>query len=211
MNEKHGEFQYTIEGKGELPEHKVIDLKCSAEDMFEFNLDIDQQNKLLLDALSNLKVEHFAENKTSKKRLGLNNDRVTFNVESTKSFFIVPNQFSVIIDSRDTKQLDMKHREMNHSNLSSLNNNSNRANQLLVKFTSKLCQLFEGDILLRNVENVNDIRIYRVKITVVPKNIKATLEFTCPVNEKIIQKIPIFNNSDKDWIVKADLMQDTRN
>ena len=58
--------------------------------------------------------------------------------------------------------------------------------------------VYEGDITLKNLENPYDIRIYKLYIDVKPKDIKATLEFFCPINELIEQRIPIENKSDTD-------------
>ena len=58
--------------------------------------------------------------------------------------------------------------------------------------------VYEGDITIRNIDKPNDIRIYKLYVDVKPKDIKATLEFFCPLNETIEQKIPIENKSDND-------------
>ena len=80
---------------------------------------------------------------------------------------------------------------------------------LKVKFTSKVCMVYEGDIILTNLEKPNDIRIYKLFVDVKPKEIRATLEFFCPLKETITQKIPIENKSDKDWIIKAEITGST--
>ena len=80
---------------------------------------------------------------------------------------------------------------------------------LKVKFTSKVCMVYEGDIILTNLEKPNDIRIYKLFVDVKPKEIRATLEFFCPLKETITQKIPIENKSDKDWIIKAEISGQT--
>jgi len=213
-NEKYGEFQYTIEGKGELPEcMKVVNQTCSVDDHIEIALEIDPINRLLTEALSNLKTENkLVENKVPKKKMNFAvNEKLNFTVESSKSFFNVPNTFNMIIEKENAikdKATNSKNSK-DASQISSMNK-ENKNNLLVVKFSSKLCQFFEGDIILRNIENITDIRIYKVRVTVVPKNIKAVLEFTCPLYEKFVQKIPILNNSDKEWTVKAEITQDGR-
>lgn len=211
-NDKFGEFQYTIEGKGELPEVlKVINQQCCVDDICEIGIEVDVQNKLLVEALNNIKFEQKLESKSSKKKLQINNDKLTFNIESTKTFFNVANQFSLtnekdsVSTTNKEKTADSKSKDV--SQMSSLNN-MNKSNLLVLKFNSKIVQFYEGDIILKNIDIPTDIRIYRIRITVVPKNIKATLEFTCPLYEKIVQRIPILNNSEKDWVIKAELVQD---
>ena len=211
INEKIGEFQYTIEGKGELPEvQKVINQTCIVEEICEIGIDIEQQNKLFVDALNKIRFEHKLESKNSKKKLPISKDKILFNCETTKTFFNIANQFALMIE-KDSSMMTIKEKsgDSKNNDASPMNTlNNNKSNLFIVKFSSKLCQVFEGDIIMRNVDVKSDIRIYRIKITVVPRNIKATLEFTCPLYEKIIQKIPIFNNSEKDWIIKAELVQE---
>jgi hypothetical protein len=69
--------------------------------------------------------------------------------------------------------------------------------------------VYEGDIILTNLEKPNDIRIYKLFVDVKPKEIRATLEFFCPLKESITQKIPIENKSDKDWIIKGEISGQT--
>ena len=76
---------------------------------------------------------------------------------------------------------------------------------LKVKFTSRTCMIYEGDITITNLDKPNDIRIYKLYVDVKPKEIRATLEFFCPLKEEIIQKIPIENKSEKDWTIKAEI------
>jgi len=241
INEKIGEFQYTIVGQGELPEPmKIIEHKCQVDEQYEFNIELDPENKLLSNSISSLKIEPLKMNETTaslkqkqnKKNLNtaviLPSERISFNVEATKNLFIVPPNLQISTDfsqkdkenmtvsSKDKNAIESKTKEFNNSfaNKDKDMNSSNHRNDgksLGVKFMSKICQFIEGDIILRNMERQNDIRIYRIKMTVGPKNIRATLEFTCPVYEKISQKIPIQNNSDKDWIIKAELSQDLHN
>ena len=77
--------------------------------------------------------------------------------------------------------------------------------KLPIKFNAKTCATYDCDIILRNLDNPFDIRVIKVSVLVKPKNIFAKLEFNCPVNCEITQKIPIYNNSDVDWVVKFDL------
>jgi hypothetical protein len=69
---------------------------------------------------------------------------------------------------------------------------------LKVKFSSKNCVVYEGDMTVRYIEKPNDIRIYKLYMDVKPKDIKKTLEFFCSLNEIIEQKTPIENKSDVD-------------
>lgn len=59
-------------------------------------------------------------------------------------------------------------------------------------------------------QSKNDIRIYKLIITVHPKIVHAKLEFHIPIGEEIKQEIPFTNNTDKDWqfLVKQNFTQD---
>lgn len=66
---------------------------------------------------------------------------------------------------------------------------------------------FSCNILLRS-EDKSDIRIYKLVVTSAPKPIRGIIELKCPAGEELKQQIPIVNNSDKDWTVKAILTYD---
>lgn len=91
---------------------------------------------------------------------------------------------------------------------SNLNNvNANAAQPLIVKFSSKACQNFEGEIILKNQFNkITDIRVYKIVLTVKPKNIYTKMIFNCPLGQEIVQKIPVYNSSDADWLLKAEII-----
>jgi hypothetical protein len=126
-------------------------------------------------------------------------DKMTFSVESNKSFYIVPGTIfpgSVPEPPQDPKKQGVVTRKKNSM-------------WLKVKFSSKTCMIYEGDITLTNLDKPNDIRIYKLYVDVKPKEIRATLEFFCPLKEKITQKIPIENRSDKDWIIQSEITGQT--
>jgi len=225
LNERIGEFQYTIEGQGLMPEPKKIekDFECFVDQMASFYLDIDVVNKNLMNALTLLKPEKKKENvgnianfsKTnSLKPVIKNNNQTTqlekcnFSVESSKPFFIVPStlreEVTSIVKNKDDKDSD-KDRRSSISLLNLAGSGTGRDLKLEIKCISKSCQEVEGDITLRNIDKPNDIRVYRVVVKVKPKPINATLEFVCPVGLKISQKIPIYNNSDRDWRINVEL------
>jgi hypothetical protein len=127
-------------------------------------------------------------------------DKMTFSVESNKNFYIVPGTIfpgSTPEPPQDPKKQGVVVRKKNSM-------------WLKVKFTSKTCMIYEGDITLTNLDKPNDIRIYKLYVDVKPKEIRATLEFFCPLKEKITQKIPIENKSDKDWIIQSEITGQTR-
>ena len=109
-------------------------------------------------------------------------DKMKFAVESTKSFYAVP--ATLFPGSIQDPQTDNKKQK------------KTGIMYLKVKFTSKVCMVYEGDIILTNLEKPNDIRIYKLFVDVKPKEIRATLEFFCPLKESITQKIPIENKRD---------------
>lgn len=57
-------------------------------------------------------------------------------------------------------------------------------------------------------EDKSDIRIYKLVVTSAPKPIRGVIELKCPAGEELKQQIPIVNNSDKDWQIKAQLSYD---
>ena len=47
-------------------------------------------------------------------------------------------------------------------------------------------------------------------MTAIPQMIKAQLEFVVPARGSVTQEIPIVNNSEKDWLVKANLTKNSK-
>ena len=186
LNHRYGEFQYTIEGIAELPKYyESIERECVVDDLFEFTINVPLGNRFLNEAMRTLKFESgTVKAKLSKE---FTPERLVFNVDSNRSYYLVPNQVAY------SGELDTEYRS------------GTEVVKLPVKFSSKTCQTYDGEIILRNVDLPNDIRVYRVVISVKPKNIYATIEFNCPVGREITQTIPIQNNSDKDWQIKVEL------
>ena len=200
LKENVGEFQYTIEGRVERPlpkKSETIEETCNVDEMKEFFLEINIENSYLKNALEMLRPipgamingKPATMSQISQKLLP-SPEKMKFSVESTKSFYAVPATLfpGSIPDPQDSKK-QKKPGIM----------------YLKVKFTSKICMVYEGDIILTNLEKPNDIRIYKLFVDVKPKEIRATLEFFCPLKESITQKIPIENKSDKDWMIKGEI------
>ena len=205
LKENVGEFQYTIEGRVEKPLPKkpeTIEETCNVDEMKEFYLEINTENTYLKNAVDMLKpMEKAMINgkpvtmKQIAQKLLPSPEKMKFAVESTKPFYIVPS--TLFPGSPPDPNSDSKKQK------------KSGVMYLKVKFSSKVCMVYEGDIILTNLEKPNDIRIYKFFVDVKPKEIRATLEFFCPLKETITQKIPIENKSDKDWIIKGEISGQT--
>ena len=216
--EKVGEFQYTIEGRVERPvpkKYETFEDICSVEEVREFYLCIDIENYYLKNAVDQLSP---IENTTINGKMITNKtlvqklipEKYYFTVECSKAYFSLPS--NIFPGSTAEPPLELKKFPLAlHPNPQSQPSTQNQKNYmwLKVKFTSKNCMVYEGEINIKNIEKPNDIRIYKLYIDVKPKDIKATLEFFCPMNETIEQKIPIENKSDIDWVIKTELTGDT--
>ena len=216
--ENVGEFQYTIEGRVERPVPKKTETFediCSVDEIREFYLGIEIENYYLKNALDQLSP---VENATINGKLITNKmlaqkllpEKYQFTVECPKAFFSLPPSIfpgSSIEPPSDLRKLPLAARPNANSQSNSSSNPKNLM-WLKVKFASKNCMVYEGEITIRNIEKPNDVRIYKLYVDVKPKDIKATLEFFCPLNETIEQKIPIENKSDTDWIIKTELTGD---
>ena len=220
VNEKIGEFQYTLEGYPELPEYlDKFEKECYVDEGKEFEVQLSTVNKFLQNALSMVKLDtNYMKKMVNKKSTvsanTLQSDRLVFSVESTKSYFVmnplISPQGDTIKENLKDSLLDKSKDQFNNSFANNNLNTSGMKTEILIlkiKFISKVCQIYEGDIILRNIDKPNDIRVFKLAVNVKPKNIYAKLEFNCPVKQQIRQIIPIHNASDKDWIIKGDLFQ----
>ena len=210
--ESVGEFQYTIEGRVEKPMPKraeTIEETCNVDEAKEFFLELNVENNYLKNAVEQLRPMEGAmiggkpaTIKSLQQKLIPSPDKMTFSVESSKPFYIVPS--TIFPGSIPEPPPELR----NKTNAAMINSKKN-VMWLKVKFSSKVCMVYEGDITLVNLDKPNDIRIYKLYVDVKPKEIRATLEFFCPVKETIIQKIPIDNKSDKDWMIKGEITGQT--
>ena len=209
VKENVGEFQYTIEGRVEKPQARkteIIEESCIIDELKDFYIDINLDNlylKKALDIIKPLKSAFINGKQVTTKLLTQkflpSNDKMTFSVESNKSYFSVPPTLfpGSVADPTSLKRSSISVPQKKNSMW------------LRVKFQGKSCMIYEGDIYLTNMDKPNDIRVYKLYVDVKPRDIKATLEFFCPLKEKITQKIPIENKSDKDWIIQGEITGDS--
>ena len=213
INENIGEFQYTIEGRVERPTPKKTETFediCSVEDIREFYLGIEVDNFYLKHAIDLLNPNEKKliddkpiTHKMLQQILMPSSDKMLFSVDCPKNFFALAPTLSLGPEpAKELQKFQISQHPLSNSQL------ARNYMWLKVKFISKNCMIYEGDITLKNMDNPNDVRIYKLYIDVKPKDIKATLEFFCPRNEIIEQKIPIENRSDSDWVIKAELTND---
>ncbi len=239
LNEKYGEFQYTIEGYADLPEpiKRVDNKECCIEENYEFTIDLELQNRLLQSAFTLLKSEKIPQ--TTKKPTRTTQmymdtsgqERSQFSVECNRPQFFSLNSIAIYtgdimipnrtlssvgkeLNKDPSRRNSVKEKDLNRSE-SHLSENVAIESQLVgnrieilkipVKFFAKVCQVYDCDIILRNLDNPLDIRLIKVQVLVKPRNIFGKMEFNCPVLCDITQEIPIYNSSEVDWNVKFEL------
>ncbi|KAL4497051.1 hypothetical protein ABPG72_002207 [Tetrahymena utriculariae] len=79
-------------------------------------------------------------------------------------------------------------------------------NSMYLNFNFKIpFKEYTANITLRNPEKY-DIRRYKLVVTSLPKPVKAALEFTAAAKETVVQEIPVVNTTDKDWMIKINLI-----
>ena len=211
LKENVGEFQYTIEGRVEKPQAKkseIVEETCNVDDLKDFYIEVNLENPYLKKALENLKPMSDAlingkpaNMKMISQKYLPSMDKMTFSVESNKNYYMVP---PTIYPGSIPEPQSLRRTSV----AAPVKKNTM---WLRVKFQSKACMVYEGDITLTNMDKPNDIRVYKLYVDVKPKEIRATLEFFCPLKEKITQKIPIENKSDKDWIIQSEITGDSLN
>ena len=75
-------------------------------------------------------------------------------------------------------------------------------NKLELGLTPKNPGTYSTKIILKNPER-HDIRVLEIEVEAKPKTSRYTLEVRAPSRSTVTQAIPITNNSDKDWTIKA--------
>ena len=86
-------------------------------------------------------------------------------------------------------------------------NQADDTNKIVLHFSPKNPATYPCLLILKSQDRT-DIRVFEITYTAIPQKIKAQLEFVVPANGNVQQEIPIVNNSERDWIVKAALSFD---
>ena len=63
---------------------------------------------------------------------------------------------------------------------------------------------YVAKVTLKNPERY-DVRVLEIQVEAKPKTSQFTLEVSAPSRSTVNQTIPITNNSDKDWTIKANI------
>lgn len=227
LDQRTGEFQYTVEGQGELPEiTEKIEIDNIVVDEFkEILIDIKQSNNPLDKVLDLLVLEDKKKFTYSQPSTYPGYFKCMFSIECTKSIFQMDNKLLVDIydptylkknNDENTNNSSLKlsfkddKKEENTENIEASNYYRSN-NKLLIKFHSKTCATYETELILKNLERLIDIRRIKLIVNVKPKVINSQIEIICPIGEEISQTIPFYNNSDKDWNLKAELSSNNLN
>lgn len=108
---------------------------------------------------------------------------------------ILPPQSSPMLRSFDDNTLDLV-------------NKSIVENKLSMDFLFKFPLTGQShNLILRSSDN-SDIRIYKMILSIHPKMTKGTLKMKCALGDELKQEIPFVNISDKDWLIKTNLIWD---
>ena len=65
-------------------------------------------------------------------------------------------------------------------------------------------------LILKSLDRI-DIRVIKIIMTAISQIIKTQLEFVVPARGAVSYEIPIVNNSERDWLVKANLTKSSKN
>lgn len=173
-------------------------------------------NKIVMDVfdMTSLKTKNQKSTPTPGNNNNINNNLPTNKnnqLGATNNNLLANNNLNLI-----SKRQSFKSMNPNETGYSETNNklgesstnfqsNTKSSNKMIVKFHSKICSSFEGELILKNLDKPMDIRRIKIVVHVKPKNIYAQMEITCPIGQEIVQNIPFHNSTDKDWYIKADL------
>lgn len=226
-----GEIQYTITGQVELPdvipyEPRTSQFTLDANQPLE--MPVSFRNKYLEEAKikwkqnANVELREAYDKALKQQEI---QDQIIFDVENPSTFLLTPPQFAVS-DSRRRAQ-DKKDQQQQQQQLQKSEKDKKKGARfgLDTSFDSRMNESMLGGvadnkmniglafrqpvpeykarIILRSLDR-SDIRVYEFSLTVMPRPIKATLEFWVPAGEKQVQPIPIVNNSEKDWHIRVE-------
>lgn len=226
-----GKYNFLVES---TRSYFIVDNKAS----LEVNMNLTPNNYKKLEASSNynqqLNKNSVFSNKNSSMNIGKQNNLNTNNNNNSNNLIhntSINNLANIanIANIKKHKNSNIQINKLSDASLNMLNSNSLieehnspslsqinnyqklSDNKIYIKFYSKICSSFEGEIVLKNQTIPSDIRIYKIQILVKPKQINSTLEFVCPVHQEILQELPFENKSDKEWYYKIELSDNIGN
>ena len=231
-DDKVGEMQYTLQGKADLP--TPIELPPPStfylESPMHFSVPISLQNTSLMNA-RRINIERLpqvlkAKEQEKEKYLKQQEkamETITFDIESL-SPYLTPPPFTVLVnpnatkkpvvkdgsppDKKGVKKIDASLDSRDTGLVGSMVNLAKTDNRIGITLNFKTPTKDHPLRFLLKSQNQQDIRLYEFKATVLPKPMKALLEMRCPARETLVQDIPVRNDTDKDWSIRAQLIPD---
>jgi hypothetical protein len=84
------------------------------------------------------------------------------------------------------------------------NNQFSGNNRLPLDLLFKTALTQSVQLVLRSMDG-SDVRVYKIAINAIPKPVKGNIQMRCPWGEELKQDLPLVNNSEKDWFIRATL------
>jgi hypothetical protein len=203
-DENVGEMQYTIIGNTELPDPTdSIRDKCNADETYPIEVPINFKN-LALEKAYTLAHDRTQAQKSRESGHGKagQGDSLNFEVEISNPYYSGPSNVTIYDNSR----AGMMGKDQNSA---SMNKNADDLNKIILHFSPKSPATYPCLLILKSPDRT-DIRIIEIIMTAIPQMIKAQLEFVVPARGAVTQEIPIVNNSERDWLVKANLTKTSK-
>ena len=197
-------MQYTIIGNTELPDPTdSIRDKCNADETHPIEVPINFKN-LALEKAKTLAIDRTQAQKSRDGTHGKsqNPDSFFFEVEISNPYYSGPSNITIYDYSRGGPGGIDK-------NQNSMNKNDNDPNKMVLHFSPKSPATYPCLLILKSLDRT-DIRVIEIIMTAIPQMIKAQLEFVVPARGAVTQEIPIVNNSERDWLVKANLTKSSK-
>ncbi|KAJ3144304.1 Cilia- and flagella-associated protein 47 [Geranomyces variabilis] len=197
IDENVGEFAYQIVGRGLTP-HPTETASWTAKsgEPLEKSFRVS-----LVNAARERAVQHVHGGKARKNRKGstdnLNADgplsvrkAMRFKVEYSSNMFKGPSEITI---KPPVENKDKKHVSADYSHT-----------DLPIVFHPKNPGKYTARILLTCLDS-SDIRLYSINAVAISEGSRATLQFSVPARQTVLQDIPIVNRTDEDWSVKAQM------
>ncbi|KAJ3162294.1 Cilia- and flagella-associated protein 47 [Geranomyces michiganensis] len=197
VDESVGEFAYQIVGRGLTPHPtEAVSWTAKSGEPLEKSFRVS-----LINAAREKAVQQALGSKARKNRKGssenLNADGPTtirkatrFKVEYSSNMLKGPSEIT-IKPPQDSK--DKKHVSADYSHT-----------ELPIVFHPKNPGKYTARILLTCLD-ASDIRLYSINAVAISEGSRATLQFSAPARQTLLQDIPIVNRTDEDWAMKAQM------
>lgn len=176
----------------------------SMNSLFEKAVVLSTDNRLPLNrrakariALQNLLLSTISNDESGQSQFGVEIDNAYFNTQ--KEFGIVCTGAGNISSNGRASTGSKKYVKVMRNSIEAYAPTESTANSLPFSFFPEKAGVYRAMVVMYSLTNLYDVRVLSVSAKIIPSMTELSLHFFGPARQKIVQEIPLKNESDQDW------------